>query len=158
MTARSTEHSTIVLERIYEASPQRVFAAWSNKEALLRWGRPGDGWEVSIDRFEFKVGGGELSSFGPRGGDAPYVNETRYLDIVANERIISAGVMAHGEARIFAGMLTVEFHAAASGCRMVMTEQGVFLDGHDIPANHQAGWNAMLDNLGEELRRDRAAA
>ena len=38
-----------------------------------------------------------------------------------------------------------------------MTEQGAFLDGHDIPANHEAGWSKMLDNLGEELAR-RAAA
>ena len=30
---------------------------------------------------------------------------------------------------------------------MVMTEQGAFLDGHDVPANHEAGWNQMLDNL-----------
>ena len=41
---------------------------------------------------------------------------------------------------------------------MVMTEQGAFLDGHDIPANHEAGWNQMLDNLAGELRRDAAAA
>ena len=65
--------------------------------------------------------------------------------------------MTSGGTRIFAGLLTVEFTAAGKGCRMVMTEQGAFLDGHDIPANHEAGWNQMLDNLGEELKR-RAAA
>ena len=59
--------------------------------------------------------------------------------------------------RIFAGLMTVEFAAVGQGCRMVMTEQGVFLDGHDVPANHEAGWNQMLDNLGGELKR-RAAA
>ena len=47
--------------------------------------------------------------------------------------------------------MTVEFAPAGKGCRMVMTEQGVFLDGHDIPANHEGGWNQMLDNLGEEV-------
>jgi len=49
--------------------------------------------------------------------------------------------------------LTVEFKPAGRGCRMVMTEQGAFLDGHDIPANHEAGWSQMLDNLGSELDR-----
>ena len=39
----------------------------------------------------------------------------------------------------------------------MLTEQGAFLDGHDIPANHEAGWNAMLDNLGMELARQPAA-
>ena len=45
MTERSVEHSTIVIERNYDASPARVFAAWSTKEALLRWASPGEGWK-----------------------------------------------------------------------------------------------------------------
>jgi uncharacterized protein YndB with AHSA1/START domain len=156
MSERSVNHSTIVIERSYDASPSRVFAAWSDPEALLRWGSPGEGWESAFDRFEFKVGGGELSRFGPKGGDT-YLNETRYLDIVPDQRIVSAGAMISGGTRIFAGLLTVEFSATGKGCRMVMTEQGAFLDGHDVPANHEAGWNQMLDNLGGELKR-RAAA
>jgi uncharacterized protein YndB with AHSA1/START domain len=157
MTERSTNHSTIVIERTYDASPSRVFAAWSDPEALLRWGSAGEGWELVIDRFEFEVGGADVNHFGPKGGKS-YRNEARYLDIVPNERIVSAGVMTTGGIRIFAGLMTVEFAPAGKGCRMVMTEQGVFLDGHDIPANHEGGWNQMLDNLGEELKRDRAAA
>jgi uncharacterized protein YndB with AHSA1/START domain len=156
MSERSVNHSTIIIERSYDASPSRVFAAWSDPEALLRWGSPGEGWESAFDRFEFKVGGVELSRFGPKGGDT-YFNETRYLDIVPDQRIVSAGSMTSDGKRIFAGLLTVEFAAVGQGCRMVMTEQGVFLDGHDVPANHEAGWNQMLDNLGGELKR-RAAA
>jgi uncharacterized protein YndB with AHSA1/START domain len=156
MTERSVEHSTIVLERTYDASPTRVFAAWSSKEALLRWGCPGGGWGSGIDHFDFRVGGGERSWFGPHGGEI-YVNETRYLDVVPSERIVSAGVMTRGDTRIFVGMLTVEFCAADIGrCRMVMTEQGAFLDDHDIPANHQAGWLKMFDNLERELQRETA--
>ena len=52
MTERSTNHSTIVIDRTYDASPSRVFAAWSDPEALLRWGSAGEGWESAIDRFE----------------------------------------------------------------------------------------------------------
>jgi uncharacterized protein YndB with AHSA1/START domain len=157
MTERSVEHSTIVIERGYDASPARVFAAWSTKEALLRWASPGEGWECSIDRFEFKVGGVETSRFGPRDGPV-YLNEAHYLDIVPDQRIVSAGCMTSGGQRIFAGMLTVEFRPAGRGCRMVMTEQGAFLDAHDVPANHQAGWNRMLDNLRGELDRRSTAA
>ena len=157
MTHRSVEHSTIVLERTYDASPARVFAAWSDKEALLRWGNPGEGWVTGMDRFDFRIGGASSSWFGPKDGDR-FISETHYLDIVPGERIVSAGAMTrNGDFRAFVGMLTVEFHAVGRRCRMVMTEQGAFLDGHDIPANHEAGWNKMLDNLGEELS-SRAAA
>ena len=104
-----------------------------------------------------KVGGVETSRFGPRDGPV-YLNEAHYLDIVPDQRIVSAGCMTSGGQRIFAGMLTVEFRPAGRGCRMVMTEQGAFLDAHDVPANHQAGWNRMLDNLRGELDRRSTAA
>ena len=156
MTGRSVNHATFTLERTYDASPRQVFAAWSTPEALLRWGSPGEGWEVAYERFDFRPGGGDVSRFGPKGGEA-YVNETQYMDIVPDARIVSAGTMTHGDKRLFAGLLTVEFHAKGAGCRLVMTEQGAFLDGHDLPENHEAGWNAMLDNLTEELKRDQAA-
>jgi uncharacterized protein YndB with AHSA1/START domain len=158
MTQRSVEHSTIVLERTYDAAPARVFAAWSSEEALLRWACPGGGWGGGIDRLDFSVGGGERSWFRPHEGDT-YVNETVYLDIVQDRRIVSAGVMTRGDTRIFVGLLTVEFDAIGDNrCRMTVTEYGAFLDGHDVPANHQAGWGKMLDNLAEEISRERAAA
>jgi uncharacterized protein YndB with AHSA1/START domain len=157
MTERSIRHSTIVLERTYAASPKRVFAAWSDPEALLRWGNPGEGWTTSLERFEFKVGGSDLSKFGPADGSQVFVNETRYLDIVQDSRIISAGMMTSAGNTLFTGLLTVELAPEGNGCRLVLTEQGAFLDGHDLPENHEAGWGTMLDNLAEELERRNVA-
>jgi uncharacterized protein YndB with AHSA1/START domain len=157
MTERSVNHSTFVLERAYNATPARVFAAWSTAEALLRWGSPGEGWQVGFDRFDFRVGGGNICRFGPAGGDV-YVNDARYQDIVPDRRIITADTMTCGDKPLFAGLATVEFHPAGAGCRLVFTEQGAFLDGHDLPENHKAGWTEMLGNLDIELRRASAAA
>jgi uncharacterized protein YndB with AHSA1/START domain len=152
MTERSVQHATIVVERTYEASPERVFAAWSDKDALLRWGNPGETWIMVYDHFDFRVGGGEVCRFGPRGGET-YTNRTTYQDIVADERIVSAGTMDRDGTRIFSGLMTVEFMRSDQGCHLVMTEQAAFLDGGDLPENHRAGWNDMLDNLREELKR-----
>jgi uncharacterized protein YndB with AHSA1/START domain len=157
MTERSIDHSTIMLERSYDASPARVFAAWSDPNALLRWGSPGEGWHSEIKKFDFRVGGGNVSSFGPADGET-YVNDTRYLDIVPNVRIISAGAMTSEGKRLFVGLLTVEFKPEGSGCLLVLTEQGAFLDGHDRPENHKAGWTTMLDNLGMDVKRGSTAA
>lgn len=157
MSERSVQPATITMARVYEAPPARVFAAWSEPQALLRWGSPGDDWDMTYERFDFREGGGDICRFGPKGGEV-YVNETRYFDIVPEQRIVSAGTMTAGGRRLFAGLLTIEFHPSGSGCRMVLTEQGVFLDGYDQPGNHEAGWSQMLDQLGEELSRNRTAA
>lgn len=156
MSERSALHGTIVVERTYEASPARVFAAWSHVEALRRWAAPGGDWEVVYDRFEFRVGGGEVSRFGPKGGES-YVTESRYEDIVPNARIVSAGSMTSAGKRLSVGLMTVELHAAGGGCQLVLTEQTVFLDGGGVPTDHEAGWNTMLDKLGAELKRQSAA-
>ena len=57
MTGGSVNHATIIVERTYDAPPERVFAAWSSVEALLRWNAMGDGWHAAYDHFDFRVGG-----------------------------------------------------------------------------------------------------
>ncbi|MGX7875348.1 hypothetical protein ACVDG5_023830 [Mesorhizobium sp. ORM6] len=39
MTEPSVTHATIVLERVYDASPGRVFQALADPRARARWGR-----------------------------------------------------------------------------------------------------------------------
>lgn len=157
MTNRSANHSTIMLERTYAVTPGRVFAAWSSQDELEAWGNPDEDWHLTMEKFDFAVGGGELTKFGPKGGPV-YVNETRYEDIVPNERIVSSGLMMEGDKRLFASLLTIEFRPASEGCRMVLTEQSVFFDTNEPPDGHEAGWNGMLDQLGRYLDNGRAAA
>lgn len=157
MTERSVIHATLVVERTYDASPARVFAAWADKEAMMRWAVPTEGIEVDMEAFDFRIGGGWLTRFGEAGAPKTLVDEARFVDIVPDARIVAASRMADGEALWFAGVLTVEFSAEGTGCRLKLTEQGAYLDGHDAPENHEAGWNLILDTLGRELARAEAA-
>jgi hypothetical protein len=45
-----------------------------------------------------------------------------------------------------------------AGTRLIYTEQGVFLDGYDNPAERECRTRALLDNLGAELQREPAKA
>lgn len=47
---------------------------------------------------------------------------------------------------------TIEFEAVADTTRLTLTEQGVFLDGLDAPAEREHGTNAMLDALASHLQ------
>jgi uncharacterized protein YndB with AHSA1/START domain len=156
MPTHSAVPSRIDLERCYDAPPEMVFAAWSSSEALLRWGSPADGWDVEIEAFAFEIGGEQVTRFSPGNGEI-YVNRSRYHDIVPALRIVSSGSMARGADTLFAGVLTVELQPAGSGCLLRLIEQGVFLDGHDQPENHENGWHAMLEKLARHLE-PRAAA
>ena len=153
MSQRSVRHDTVVVERTYDASPERVFIAWADPAARARWDVPGDDWEIVEFESDFRVGGRERSRFGPPGGPL-YTSDGRYEDIVTNSRIVMAGTMARGETRISTAVLTVELLATGARTRLILTEQAAFLDGEDEPAARKQGWGGILNKLGAELRRD----
>jgi uncharacterized protein YndB with AHSA1/START domain len=147
MSGLSVEHATFVVERNYEASPERVFAAWADPAAKARWYVDPD----TALELDFRVGGWERSR-----GTAPdgrsYTYEAVYRDIVPAERIVFAYDMHIEKARISVSLATVEFAAAGEGgTRLAFTEQGAFLDGHEPPARRAGGMGSLLDALGREV-------
>lgn len=157
MSERSTHHATFVIERTYPASPARVFKAFADPVAKARWFGGPDEWEKGESEFDFRVGGRERSSGGPKGGIV-HKFEARYYDIVPNERIIYAYDMHLDDKRISVSLATIELKPAGSGTRLILTEQGVFLDGYDDAGSRERGTQWLLDKLGESLRAEAATA
>jgi uncharacterized protein YndB with AHSA1/START domain len=149
-TERSTEHATFVIERTYDASPARVFAAWADPAAKRRWFGDPDNPASEAHALDFRVGGRETNRGGPPGGPV-YAYEAHYHDIVPNERIAYAYTMDMDGRRISVSVTTVEFAPAGAGMRLTFTEQGAFLDGLDKPAYREQGTNDLLDALGTVL-------
>jgi uncharacterized protein YndB with AHSA1/START domain len=146
MQACSVEHDTIVIERKFKAAPARVFAAWSTASARAQWAVPNENWESVEESEDFRVGGREVSRFGPR-GDPRIRAEKHYLDIVEDRRIIMAGTMFVADQPISCSLATVEFLRAGTGTRMLYTEQAAFLDGRDDAGTRRKGWKINLDKL-----------
>jgi uncharacterized protein YndB with AHSA1/START domain len=145
---RSVTHATFAVERTYDASPARVYAAWADPEAKARWfGNDADEYEL-----DFQIGGRELNR-GTMAGNT-YTYEARYRDIVPDERLVYAYDMYLDEARISVSLSTVELKPDGDGTRLTYTEQGAFLDGLDSAEQRQQGTGGLLDALGEELARD----
>ena len=154
MNGRSVEHATFVVERKYEASPERAFAAWADPEAKARW-LVDPGVRLELD---FRVGGRERSRGTAPNGDA-YSYEAHYHDIVPAERIVYSYDMHLEGTRISVSLATVEFTPVGdNGTRLVFTEQGAFLDGHEFPARRADGMGSLLDALGKELGREAPGA
>ncbi|HEX7927368.1 MAG TPA: SRPBCC domain-containing protein, partial [bacterium] len=67
-------HSEFTLERVYKATPKRLFAAWANVETKARWFRGSDDWKLIERSLDFRVGGKEVLH-----GRLPSGVETLYL-------------------------------------------------------------------------------
>lgn len=146
---RSAEHGTIRLERMYKATPARVFAAWAEPAARAKWDVPGR-WIIAEQTFDFREGGCEVKRFGPV-DDPRFVAETRYVDVVPEQRIVYAYGMTSRSERISVSLTTVELSPASAGTRLVLTEQVTFLDGRDNAINREEGLSSMLDKIGLSL-------
>jgi uncharacterized protein YndB with AHSA1/START domain len=73
----SVVHSTFTIERTYEASPARVFAAFADVPTKRRWFVEGEGWEIDAYTMDFRVGGLERGRF--RFQDGPEIQMIRSI-------------------------------------------------------------------------------
>jgi uncharacterized protein YndB with AHSA1/START domain len=142
---RSTTHSTFVIERTYDASPQRVFDAWADPAAKAQWFGPPNKPDYSLD---FRVGGREHLAVNTPDGSL-FTLDAVYQDIVPGRRIIHAYDMHKDDVRISVSLATVELEPHGEGTRMTLTEYGVYLDGHDTPQQREHGTAEMMDALGK---------
>lgn len=151
MSDRSTTHSTFVIERTYEAAPARVFEAWSDPAAKARWFGPPQKPEGAYS-LDFQIGGREHLRIEQAAGPT-YAFDAVYQDIVPGQRIVYTYDMHRDAERISVSVATVVLEELGAGTRLTLTEQGVFLDGLDTPAEREHGTNALMDALGTALRR-----
>ncbi|MGN6609351.1 MAG: SRPBCC family protein [Jatrophihabitans sp.] len=152
MTAPTVVHDRFSIERVYRHARPKVFAAWTNSAAKSQWW--GDEHiAVGAHTLDFRVGGREhVSATVPDGPTFTY--DALYQDIVDGARIVTSYEMTMAGRRISVSVCTVEFFDADGGAtRLVMTEQGAFLDGLDTNAARAEGTEGLLDALGTWLDR-----
>ena len=99
MTERSIEHADFTIQRRYDAAPERVFAAWADSAAKARWFAGPEEWEVGPHELDFREGGSEVGSGGPKEGPV-HSYRAIYWEVVPNARIVYTYELLIDEVRI----------------------------------------------------------
>lgn len=146
MTQRSAIHATFVVERVYAASPARVFAAFADPEKKAQWFHGPEEWGPPESGMDFRVGGEDYAVSRPP-GELPHHFRSRYHDIVPNERIVYTYWMHHGENLASVSVSTIEVRPEGPKTRLVITEVGVFLDGYYSPAGREDGTRQLMEQI-----------
>ena len=155
MTERSAVHGSFTIERVYDARPARVFAAWTSVEAKAAWNFCDESWRPTLHEIDFRVGGRERIRTGPAGGTVHAFDGT-FHDIVPDQRIVFSYEMRLDQRLISVSLVTITVTPTAKGTKLSFTEQGVFLDGYDDIAGREEGTRIGLDNLQVALQREAA--
>jgi uncharacterized protein YndB with AHSA1/START domain len=150
MKPPTVTHHTFVIERIYESSVNKVFRAWADPVRKARWFAGSADALGHAYQLDFSVGGREVLRSGPAGGPL-YTYTAEFRDIINEQRIVAATDMLADETRISVTLVTLEFQGSGDATRLVLTEQGAYLDGKETPTEREHGTRALLDSLGASL-------
>lgn len=148
---RTVVHDTFVIDRTYAAPPSRVFNAFADPEIKKQWWDDDDIEQDAEHVTDFRVGGHETMSGTVPGGGALFTFDAVYQDIVPDSRFVYSYEMTMNGQRISVSVATFEFLEDGAGTRLVLTEQGAYLDGLDTSAQREAGTRGLLDTLAKYL-------
>lgn len=149
---RSVAHGIFTIERDYASvSPQRVYDAFASIEGKNGWfTAPNEQWDIVERTMDFRVGGRERLTGKWRTGMVSQFDAT-YDDIVPGERIIYTYEMRLDGRKISVSLATFEFKRSGAGAKLIMTEQGAFLDGYDDNGSRERGSRHIIDKLSAYL-------
>ena len=146
MTLSTVAHETFVIERIYNVPVAQTFRAWADPILKARW-FAGSAEALGVGyELDFRVGGREVNRGGPPGGPV-YTFQAEFRDIIPEQRIVYTNEMYADATRISVSVATVQFRSQEATTQLVLTEQGVFLDGHDTVAQRESGTRSLLESL-----------
>jgi uncharacterized protein YndB with AHSA1/START domain len=140
-------NASFTIERVLNASPARVFAAYTTIEAKSAWFRAPADIETLERHLDFRVGGTErFHARWPSGMVTDF--QATYHDIVENERIILVYDLFHDQNKLSVSLLTLEFRAEGDNTRLLHTEQGSYLvGGVEAVQGREHGTTWHIDNL-----------
>ena len=135
-----TQVPDLTLVRTIPAPPRRVFEAWLDQRALLRFMCPAEGASVSRVEVEPRVGGSFLIVMNVGGLDLPHRGE--YLEIERYQRLVFTWNSAPaGEG----SRVTLRFEALPNEQTRLTLEHAGLAQAARAP--HQSGWTHILGEL-----------
>jgi uncharacterized protein YndB with AHSA1/START domain len=134
----------IHLQRLLPASPQEVFAAWTDPESLRQWFCPGT---VSLTSLELDVRVGGHFRIVMQDETKDLVHTGTYREIDPPRRLVftwrSSGTYDQET------LVTVELHARGAMTELELTHT-LFPDG-TTASNHERGWQSIVEKLAHHL-------
>lgn len=139
--------TTLVLRRVYDAPPERVFKAWTTKAELSKWYSAAADFIIHSIDIDLRVGGTMRAVFGPK-GDEPIVELDEYHEVVPGKRLAFDMTLTRGDTFLSKTHITVEFRGIGNGkTEVLLTDVG------DDAWEHAQGWRPALDLLDAYLSK-----
>jgi uncharacterized protein YndB with AHSA1/START domain len=135
--------STIRLHRVFKTKPERLYKAFSEPDALVKW-MPPHGFTAKVHNMDFRKGGSYRMSFTNLTTGSSHSFGGEYLEVVPNQRIVHTDKF--DDPNLPGTMkVTIEIKKVMVGAELNITQEGV---PDVIPAEAcYLGWGESLELL-----------
>ncbi len=145
----------LVLTRVFDGSPEKVYRAWTEPELLKQWFAPLP-WTTPRAEIDVRPGGANLIVMrSPEGEDFP--NHGVYLDVVKNERLVFTDAYTRAWEPSEQPFMTVVLTFEDLGGKTRYTARVLHWSVADRERHEQMGfhegWGQCADQLAELLKR-----
>lgn len=132
--------ATVRMRRQLPATPDEIFAAWTDVESLKKWLCPGD-TRVTAAELDLRVGGRFRVVMSDERGD--YENVGEYLEIDRPRRLVFNWRSPGTEGR--ETRVTVTLRPIAGGTELTLVHER--LPNQDSATRHRKGWSSIAEKL-----------
>jgi len=150
MTTKTGDKTSLQIKRFIKATPDRVYAAWSDPAQIKEWWGP-EGVRTRSLVADVRVGGKyrwDLTS--PQGEDMSAFGE--YRELIPGKKIVFTWKWDDGENwTTHNSIVTVELFDRDGGTELLFKHEQ--LPSEESRDRHNEGWNSILDRLGKFLNK-----
>ena len=138
---------SLTLKRRLNAAPEKVYAAWTDPEKIVKWFGP-DAGPVKHAEADVRVGGRYAVTFHTEDGEQHHVSGI-YQEVVPNERLVFTWAWRTMPER--ESLVTILIKPDGEGSLLTLIHEQFF----DEPARdrHEWGWTGALNKLEKALAR-----
>ena len=138
---KSNQIETLEIRRVFNASRQQIFQAWTQPETIVQWFAPTSEHVTSVPKLDLIAGGQyRIEMKAPDGNTYSAIGE--YLEISEPEKLVFTWAWDGGDS----GMLvTIDLYEKNNGTELVLTHEK-FPDSGSRD-HHNEGWIGCLDRL-----------
>jgi uncharacterized protein YndB with AHSA1/START domain len=140
------------LERLLDGTPDEVFDAFTEADAILEWYQDNPGWNVEVRACDCRVGGTTVVAFGP--GDDRYVEEMTYSAVERPSRLVYSELFTMPDGSSHTTEITVTFDAQDAKTLMTIVQTG--FPNEEERNGHEGGWPGFIDRLERVVAKRRA--
>jgi uncharacterized protein YndB with AHSA1/START domain len=145
-TAPAKSAGVLEVRRLLSATPEEVFAAWTDPKSMSKWMRPGVSTKDSRVDLDVRVGGKYRIDM--IGETEVHEHTGEYLVVDPPRKLAFTWISKHigGERSV----VTVTLHPRGDKTELVLTHEGLAESAREP---HRGGWTEILEQLASALEK-----